>query len=71
MDINVVRSLRSCIDTCERLMNEAQYDKDRYRQFLGGELLNEYVKASDTAYEEIKKIKSTLYDLLLQEQMSE
>ena len=71
MDPNVIRSLRSCIDTCERLMSEAQRDKDRYRQCLSGELLKEYEKASDTAYNEIKKIKSSLYNLLLEEQMSE
>ncbi len=71
MDINVIRSLRSCIDTCERLMTETQRDKDRYRECLRGELLKEYEKASDIAYGEFKKIKSTLYNLLLEEQMSE
>ena len=69
MDTNLLHALNSCIDDCEHLLNKAEHDKERYNQCMGGELLNTYMQASDTAIKKIKKIKPQLYDLQLEQQL--
>lgn len=63
MDINLVHTLQSCIDDCNRLINEAELDKERYNQCLSGEILKTYINASNTAIRKIKKIRQQLYAL--------
>ncbi len=71
MDINVVHTLQSCIDDCERLLREAEHDKERYSQCMSGELMRAYMQASDVAISKIKKIKNQLYDLQLEQKLEE
>lgn len=71
MDINVVHTLQSCIDDCERLLREAERDKERYSQCMSGELLKAYRQASDEAIKKLKKVKKQLYNLQLEAKLEE
>lgn len=71
MNTNLVRILQSCIDDCERLLNEAERDKERYRHFSSGELLKIYREGSDLAIDRIKNVKNQLYDLQLEAKLEE
>ena len=71
MDINVVHTLQSCIDDCERLLREAERDKERYSQCMSGELLKAYRQASDEAIKQLKKVKKRLYNLQLDAKLEE
>lgn len=71
MNINIIHSLQSCIDDCDRLLREAERDKERYSQCMSGELMKSYMQASDVAIDKIKKIKNQLYNLQLEEKLEE
>ncbi len=71
MDTNTVHILQSCIDDCERLIREAENDKERCNNCMGGELLKVYMQASDAAISKIKNIKNQLYNLQLEEKLKE
>lgn len=71
MNTNLVRILQSCIDDCERLLNEAERDKERYRRFASGELLKIYREGSDLAIDRIKNVKNQLYNLQLEAKQEE
>lgn len=71
MNTKLVRILQSCIDDCERLLNEAERDKERYRRFASGELLKIYREGSDLAIDRIKNVKNQLYNLQLEAKQEE
>ena len=69
MNINLVQTLQGCIDDCDRLLREAELDKERYNQCLSGELLQTYMQASEAAIKKIKKIRKQLYNLQLEQKL--
>lgn len=69
MDINLVHTLQSCLDDCDRLLREAEFDKERYHQCMSGELLKSYIQATDVSIGKIKKIRKQLYNLQFQQKL--
>lgn len=69
MNINLVQTLQGCIDDCDRLLREAELDKERYNRCLSGELLKTYMQASEAAIKNIKKIRKQLYNLQLEQKL--
>ncbi len=71
MDINLVHDLQGCIDDCERLVNEAERDKERCTECMSGELMNVYLQASNAVIGKLKSIKNQLYNLQLEAKLKE
>ncbi len=69
MNLELYKCLDECIDICNALIDKTLEDEEQFNQGVQGQLLDSYMKASDTSMEVLKKMREAMY-ILLQEEVN-
>ena len=69
MNLELYKCLGECIDICNALIDKTLEDEEQFNQGVRGQLLDSYMKASDTSMEVLKKMREAMY-ILLQEEVN-
>ena len=71
MDIQVERQLLQCMELCSKIKTMMENDKNRYSEFIGGDLRKSYEQASETGRNKIEEMRKILLQLIAEERMKD
>lgn len=69
MDPVQIESYRTSIQYCNKLLNMLEHEKDTIRNCFHGDPLKAYLKATDEAIAQVRKIRSSLQYLQARQQL--
>lgn len=64
MDVSQHNELTKCIHLCDRLLQEAELDRERAAACMNGEILNAFMRSNEALKEEVSDIRRRLRSML-------
>ena len=69
MNAELVNTLQSCLDTCDRLIQMTEQDRERIQACVSSDLMKAYMEGCDKSEKGLKKLREQILNLQVEAQL--